>query len=151
MAAARRGPLPPVLLLGALVGQWAVHALLPVAVVVPGAWRTVGSVLIVMGVVVMVWADRQFKVANTAINPFDTPSSMVISGPFRVSRNPMYVAMLLILTGGAVAWGTLTPFLFVPLLAWPLQSKFVRMEEASMTAAFGSDYEDYKRRVRRWL
>ena len=151
MTEKRRGPLPPVLFLGALIGQWAAHALLPVAVVVPASWDLLGIVPIVLGVVVMVLADLRFKSVSTPISPFATPSSIVMSGPFRFSRNPIYLAMLLILLGGAVAWGTLTPFLVPPLLGWLLTARFVRVEEASMLAAFGSEYEDYKSRVRRWL
>ncbi len=99
----------------------------------------------------MILAVRRFRAANTPIKPFDTPSSIVITGPFRFSRNPMYLAMLLVLFGGAVAWGTLSPFFFPPLLAWLLTIGFIRVEEASMGRSFGSEYEDYKGRVRRWL
>ena len=146
-----RWPLPPVLFLGALVGQWAVHKFVPVAVVLPEGPRVLGLAPIVLGVVVMVLSARRFRAVNTPINPFDTPSSIVITGPFRFSRNPMYTAMLLILVGGAVAWGTLSPFFFPPLLAWLLTIGFIRREEASMAKAFGADYEEYRGRVRRWL
>ena len=99
----------------------------------------------------MVLADRQFKKVSTAINPFDRPSVLVTSGVFRVSRNPMYLAMIVILLGGAFAWGTLTPFVVPPALAWWLSRKFIVMEEAALSQTFGEDYDRYKGRVRRWL
>lgn len=147
----RRGPLPPVFFLGALLIQWAVHTFLPISLVLPGAWGWVGLIPIVAGVVVMVVSNRQFHAAATVINPFDTPSALVISGPFRFSRNPMYLAMLLILIGGALAWGSVTPFLVPPIMAWLLATRFVPVEEAALSRVFGADYDEYRARVRRWL
>ena len=99
----------------------------------------------------MIASARQFKVVSTEINPFGTPSTFVRSGPFRYSRNPMYLAMLLILLGAAVAWGTLTPFIFLPFFGWLLTVRFITIEEAKMVRIFGADYEDYRSQVRRWL
>ena len=99
----------------------------------------------------MIGAARQFKVVSTEINPFGTPSKLVRGGPFRYSRNPMYLAMLLILLGGASAWGTLSPFIVPPLFGWLLTVRFIAMEEAKMVRIFGADYEEYKSQVRRWL
>ena len=151
MRAQSRGPLPPVFFLGALLVQWAAHAFVPVSVVLPGAWGWLGAIPIGVGIVVMVVSDRQFKAAGTVINPFDTPSSLVMSGPFRFSRNPMYLAMLLILIGAAMAWGTLTPFLLPPALGWLLATRFIPVEEAALSKVFGAAYEEYTSRVRRWL
>ena len=99
----------------------------------------------------MILADRQFKKVNTAINPFDKPSVLVTSGVFQGSRNPMYIAMITILIGGAVAWGTLSTFGVPPALFWLLSRKFIVMEEAALSQAFGAEYDRYKGRVRRWL
>lgn len=151
MSGAKRGPLPPVFFLFALLLQWGLHVFLSVVRLVPEAWSAVGFVPIAVGVGVMVVANRQFTKAKTAINPFDRPSAMVTSGVFRVSRNPMYLAMIVILMGGALAWGTLTPFLVPPVLAWLLSRKFIVMEEARLSETFGASYERYKGRVRRWL
>lgn len=63
----------------------------------------------------------------------------------------MYLSMILILIGAALAWGTLTPFLVPPALAWFLSRKFIVMEEAKLSELFGASYEQYKGRVRRWL
>jgi protein-S-isoprenylcysteine O-methyltransferase Ste14 len=147
----RRGPLPPVLLLAALLLQWGAHALWPIARVVPNAWTALGVVPIVAGLAVMIGAARQFKMASTEINPFGKPSKLVQGGPFRYSRNPMYLAMLLILVGAAVAWGTISPFIFPPLFGWLLTVRFIVMEELKMARIFGVEYEEYQSQVRRWL
>ena len=151
MSGVKRGPLPPVFFLGGLVLQWGLHAFVPIIRIVPEAWAVVGAIPIVVGVAVVVLVDRGFKRVSTAINPFDHPSVLVTSGVFRVSRNPIYLAMIVILIGGAFAWGTLTPFVVPPALAWFLSQKFIVMEEAALSQTFGEDYDRYKRRVRRWL
>ncbi len=151
MSGAKRGPIPPVFFLLALLLQWGLHVFFPVVRLVPEAWAAVGLVPIVFGVGVVLFAARQFAKANTAIKPFDLPSALVTSGVFRVSRNPIYVAMVVILVGGALAWGTVTPFLVPPVLAWLLSRRFIVMEEARLSETFGASYEQYKGRVRRWL
>lgn len=146
-----RGPLPPVLFLVALLVQAALHVVLPVFRVIPPAWGFAGIAVILIGLGVMVAADRQFKSADTAVSPHKRPSALVTDGVFRWSRNPMYLGMILTLFGGAVAWGTLTPFLVPPALAWILSQRFIQSEESVLSDTFGPDYERYQGRVRRWL
>jgi protein-S-isoprenylcysteine O-methyltransferase Ste14 len=68
-----------------------------------------------------------------------------------MSRNPMYLGMVLTLLGAAITWGTLTPLLVPWLFGWVVSSRFIRLEEGVLTEVFGAEYEDYRRRVRRWL
>lgn len=151
MSGVKRGLLPPVFFLGGLVLQWGLHTLVPITRIVPEAWAVLGAIPIVVGVAVVVLVDRGFKKVSTAINPFDRPSVLVTNGVFRISRNPIYLAMILILLGAAFAWGTLTTLVVPPALAWLLSRKFIVMEEAALSQTFGEDYDRYKRRVRRWL
>lgn len=151
MGSTKGGPLPPVFFLGSLLLQWALHSFGPVVHVLADPWTAFGALPIVVGLTVMVFANRQFKAAHTAISPFDEPSTLVTAGPFSMSRNPMYLCMVLILFGAALAWGTLTPFLIPPLLVFVLTTRFIAMEEVAMREAFGAEYDDYRKRVRRWL
>ena len=151
MNEAKRGPLPPVFLLGALLLEWGLHVYLPITRLVPEAWSALGVIPIAMGVGVMIVAAGQFRKAMTVINPFDQPVTLVTSGLFGMTRNPMYSSMIAILIGGALAWGTLTPFLLPPAMFWVLSRKFIPMEESNLSEAFGEDYDRYKGRVRRWL
>ena len=151
MSGVKRGPLPPVFVLLGLLLQWGLHVLLPVARLIPEDWAVLAIIPIAVGVGVVVLAARHFKRVSTAINPFDRPSVLVTSGVFRVSRNPIYLAMVVILIGGALAWGTLTTFVVPPALAWWLSRKFIVMEEAALSQTFGADYDRYRGRVRRWL
>lgn len=147
----RRGPLPPVLFLLSLVAQGVSHLTLPVAQLIPEGWRLLGIVPVAVGMAVTAVADGRFKAVRTAVNPFGEPTTLVTAGPFRYSRNPMYVGMLMIMVGIAMLLGSLTPFLVPPVFAWVLSVRFIGMEEAKMERIFGDEYREYGRRVRRWI
>ena len=147
----RRGPLPPLFFLGALALEAVLHFGLPMAPLITSPWTWLGAIPILVGLAVMVVGDRQFKAAETAISPFDQPSTLVRGGVFRVSRNPMYLGMVLTLAGEAMALGTPTPMVVPWIFAWLVSIRFIRMEEAVLSEVFGADYEAYRESVRRWL
>ncbi len=146
----RRGPLPPGLFLAAIVVQTGLHLLLPIGKLIPEPWSWAGVVLVVAGLVLNLVADRAFKRAQTAVNPFDTPTALVADGVFRFSRHPMYLGMIAILAGAAILWGTVGPWLVLPPFGWILV-RFIRLEEEAMEKEFGEEYRAYAERVRRWL
>jgi len=140
-----------VLFLASLIVQGGVHFALPVLQVIPVGWRLLGILPIVAGLAMTVLADGRFKVAHTAVNPFQEPTALVTTGPFRYSRNPMYVGLLMILLGVAMTLGSLTPFLVPPIFAWVLSVRFIAMEEEKLERIFGEAYREYSGGVRRWL
>ena len=83
--------------------------------------------------------------------PVRASTALVEDGPFRFTRNPMYLGLLLVLAGLFVLLGTVSPLIVLPAFFWVLQPRFVVHEEAHMQTHFGTRYEDYRRRVRRWL
>jgi len=92
-----------------------------------------------------------FRRSETTIIPFQESSSLVVSGMYRITRNPMYLGMVTILTGIAMLTGSLSPFV-IPIIFVPvLNRRVIRHEEAMLEQAFGGEYRDYQRRVRRWL
>ena len=99
----------------------------------------------------MISARLFFHKHKTPIKPFGEPSALVLEGPFRYSRNPMYLAMVVILVGIAVSIGTVTPLVVIPVFAWLITRRFIVKEEEAMERRFGAEYLDYKRKVRRWL
>jgi protein-S-isoprenylcysteine O-methyltransferase Ste14 len=137
--------------LGALLLEAALHFGLPVARLISAPWTWLGTLPILVGLVVMVAGDRQFKQASTAISPYDRPSVLVREGVFRISRNPMYLGMTVMLLGEAVVLGTVSPLVVPWVFAWLLSARFIRMEEAVLGEVFGTVYEDYRRHVRRWV
>jgi protein-S-isoprenylcysteine O-methyltransferase Ste14 len=127
------------------------HFLLPVVRVVRSPLRSGGIVLIVAGIWLNIWADNLFKQRNTAVEPFRESSALVLEGPYRVSRHPMYLGMTAVLIGLAILLGSLTAFLVPVLFLFVMEVGFIRHEERDMERTFGEEYIRYRRRVRRWF
>ena len=143
--------LPPVYFLAALVSMGALHFFLPIAYILRPPYSTSGSFLFVAGAVVVLWAARLFNRAGTTIRPFQEPSALVTGGPYRYSRNPIYLGLVSALIGIGLLLGTLSPFVVVPVFICLIQRRFIQPEEAVLEKTFGSAYGQYKRQVRRWL
>ncbi len=143
--------LPPVYVFVAVILMTCLHLLVPVRRFVEGSYRYLGIVLLLAGFGTVLWAAMLFRRAGTTIRPFERSSALVVRGPYRLTRNPIYVAMTAGLTGIAVLFGSLTPFLVVPLFVYLIDRRFIRAEEAMLEEALGADYSAYKTRVRRWL
>ena len=142
--------LPPVYFLVAILSMAALHFLFPIARILPAAYST-SAVLILIGMSLILWAVRLFLKAGTAIKPFEASTKMIVAGPYRWSRNPIYLGMVIILFGIGLALGTLTPFAILPLFVWLIQKDFIAHEESMLDKSFGAAYAEYKKRIRRWL
>jgi len=109
--------------------------------------------LAAVGILIAVTATRQFSAAETTINPLqpDAATSLVDSGIFARTRNPMYVGLFLILSGWATWLQSATNVLV--LLAFVLYITYLQIkpEEAALRKVFGDAYVDYCKRVRRWI
>jgi protein-S-isoprenylcysteine O-methyltransferase Ste14 len=114
--------------------------------------RPVGMVLIVAGLAFSVWARQTFRKQSAEVLPWsETHSALVMSGPFRVSRNPMYLGILVIGVGTALVAGTWLMWL-VPVLLFVLDNfVIIPFEERSMEQTFGDAFRAYCARVRRWV
>jgi protein-S-isoprenylcysteine O-methyltransferase Ste14 len=110
-----------------------------------------GVALIAAGAALALWGERTFAAVGTTIKPFERTHQLVEAGPFRFTRNPMYLSMVGILAGAALLMGTPGPWLAAAALALTLRFRFIRNEERALAASLGEPYEDYRRRVRRWL
>ena len=93
----------------------------------------------------------QFKTVNTPVIPTDEPTALVLSGPFTFTRNPMYLGMVLILTGIAVWKASWPMFIAPPAFFLIINSFFLPYEERKMERIFGKQYLDYKKQVRPWI
>jgi protein-S-isoprenylcysteine O-methyltransferase Ste14 len=143
--------LPPVYFLASVVLMVVLDVVAPVTDVIPRSFRHVGTVMIVAGALLSLWAVLLFRQAGTTIKPFRQSSALVSRGPYRVTRNPMYVGMVIALIGVAVRLGALTPFVVVPVFAFLIQTSFIQVEERLLEETFGPEYARYRARVRRWL
>lgn len=148
MTALARLDFPPVWLLAAMAVVWFMAEV----------WAPLGDWLLWPGVALMlgglglaIWAASRFVPAGTTVVPHRAPSALVTDGPYRFSRNPIYLADLAILAGWALAFGTVAGLLVLIPLQQVLERRFVLPEEQRLAAAFGEDFARYRSRVRRWL
>ena len=142
---------PPVLFLASLVLIGALHYLLPLVRWLDWPWGGVGAVVLTGGVLVGLWAIGYFRRRDTTIIPFEQSSTLIVDGPYRLSRNPIYLAMVLILLGVWLLLGSLSPALVVLLFVRWISTRFIAKEEQHLETQFGRTYLVYKARVRRWL
>lgn len=146
----RKKILPPTYLLLSILIMLALHFLLPVRKIIPSPYRYLGIVPMIIGILLNIWSDQIFKKVKTTVKPFEQSSRLVAQGPYRFSRHPMYLGMILILAGLAALLGTITPVIIVPAFFW-VSMKFINIEEKAMKETFGDAYLEYKKRVRRWI
>lgn len=140
--------LPPVWLIGFMAAMWAVAQVAPF----PG-WESVwlGRAIIGAALLVMVWTAVWFRRRRTTIVPHMRPDALVVEGPMRFSRNPIYAADVAVLVGWGVSLGAAAPFLLIPVFLKVIERRFVLAEEARLQAAFGAAFDEYAARVRRWV
>jgi len=143
--------MPPTVFLIFLLAQIGVHFVVPVMKVVTAPYRYLGIIPILFGIVLNIWADALFKKKATTVKPYEDPSKLEFSGPFRISRHPMYLGMAAILFGTAVALGSLTAFVVPMIYVIITDFIFIRFEEKNLERIFDSEYLKYKRKVRRWI
>jgi protein-S-isoprenylcysteine O-methyltransferase Ste14 len=142
---------PPVLFLVSILIGVALEQIRPLPILWSGLSAVPGIVLIVMAAAVFYASVRTFQGAGTPVPGNEPTTAIVRSGPYRFSRNPIYVAFCLAQVGtGALlnsAWVIATLPIAVALLAW----RVIPREERYLEARFGAQYLEYKKSVRRWL
>jgi protein-S-isoprenylcysteine O-methyltransferase Ste14 len=96
-------------------------------------------------------AMLRFRRAGTSMVPMRPTTALVTSGPYHLSRNPMYVGMGFLYAGLALSLGVIWALPLLPLVLFAIDRLVIAREERYLEGKFGEEYRDYKRRVRRWL
>jgi protein-S-isoprenylcysteine O-methyltransferase Ste14 len=144
--------LPPAPFGAAMVGGWWMDRdWRPLPLNLGVVAQPIGGVLIALGLSLFVWALYTLYRHHTTVNPYRGARELCMDGPFRLTRNPIYLGDWLILVGVALWLRTWWPLLFAPLI-WPIiRYGVIRHEEAHLESRFGEAYRRYRARVRRWL
>ena len=145
---------PPLLFILGFGGGVLVHKFFPMNVIpnrLAGPFDIIGQALFVLGLAFVLWGLITFFRFRTAVFPNQPASQIVSAGPYRFSRNPMYLGFTLAYLGGILKINTLWPLLMLPVVLWLLIVLVIRPEERYLTKAFAAVYTDYVKRVRRWL
>ncbi|MGC3936572.1 methyltransferase family protein [Roseobacter sp. EG26] len=111
----------------------------------------VSGLLVGAGIVLAMLAAVEFRRHKTTIIPHETPGKLIQSGVFGKSRNPIYLADVLILTGLCLWWDAVLGLIFVPIFVWVLEKRFIIPEENRMRRVFRADFARYAQKTRRWV
>lgn len=147
--ALKRLDLPPVWLAVHLVAAWLLSLISPAFFGSVGRW--LGVALVLAGLALTFAAVREMVRSKTTIIPRRDPSSLVTSGVFQHSRNPIYLSDALILLGAVLWFDAILALPLVALFCWLIQTRFIRDEEARLTLAFGPEFDLWAGRTRRWI
>lgn len=145
---------PPLIFAAAVLAGWFLDRAIPGPRpdwLVSGRGAIAGAALVAAGGALAFSGVLNFWRAKTTILPFKTATKFVASGPYRFTRNPMYVGLTTISLGVALLLRDLWTVPLVLVASFVIDRFVIRGEERHLEARFGDDYRAYKRRVRRWL
>ena len=143
--------MPPVYFLFTVLLIAVLHWFLPIAKLIDAPLSYIGLLITGSGFIIVVVPARAFQTHATTIRPFEESDVLVTDGFYRITRNPMYLGMVIILVGVAIFLGTLASFLPIPFFVMLIQRRFIQKEEAMLAESFGDQYIEYKKSVRRWI
>ena len=143
--------LPPIYFYACIVISVTLHFFFPIDQIIRLPYNWIGFLFFFLGGTLNIWTDQLFKKVNTTVKPFEKPSSLILRGPFKISRNPMYLGMALLLIGLGFVLGSITSFFGFVLFVAVMEIGFIRQEEKILLEVFGTGFEDYKKKVRRWV
>jgi protein-S-isoprenylcysteine O-methyltransferase Ste14 len=145
---------PPLIYAVALVAGLILHALYPVRLVrfFPRVVRLVlGCSFAGLALTIATFAIRAMRRAHTTVDPTQPTTALVVEGPFKLTRNPLYLSLTLLYTGITILVNTLWSMLLLPVALVVMRKGVIDREERYLERKFGEQYRQYKERVRRWI
>jgi protein-S-isoprenylcysteine O-methyltransferase Ste14 len=147
-------PWPPIVLLCTIALGFILSGLVPLGfprTIVGELLFGLGLMLIVLALLIDVSAMRLMKKHNTAIMPHRGADKLVTKGIFAFSRNPIYVANIMLIIGIGLSFGTFWHLLLSPLAAFATRKLAIEREEKHLESRFGNAFRSYKKKVNRWI
>jgi protein-S-isoprenylcysteine O-methyltransferase Ste14 len=142
---------PPLLLVGAAISRIGLQLIWPVHLITGLSFRVLGAIMILAGAMSIVSAKWAMKRAGTNVHPSRPTTNVVTEGPYRFTRNPIYLGGMSVFLGFTLGFNALWPMItLIPFLAL-MHFGVVRREERYLDAKFGDTYRNYRAQVRRWL
>jgi protein-S-isoprenylcysteine O-methyltransferase Ste14 len=142
---------PPLIYLGALVAGLLANRRYRFPFLPRRAARTVGPLLVACGLAVGFLGSRAMRRAGTDLDPYKPTTAVVTEGPFRFTRNPLYLCMTLIYGGISAFANALAPILLLPIVLRLMRHGVIEREERYLERKFGDEYLQYKAKVPRWI
>ncbi len=142
---------PPLIYLSGGLAGWLLNKLYPLPFLPTAVTWPVGGLLMVYGVLCAGFAFRAMRRARTPVDPYSPTTAIVMEGPYRFTRNPLYLALTLFYLALASIMNSAWPLLLLPLVLLAIHHGVVAREERYLEQKFGEAYLQYKAKVRRWL
>lgn len=142
---------PPLIYAGALVAGLLLNRPRPIPFLPRGLTRAPGLSLIAGGFLIGVLGFREMKRAGTNVDPRMPATAIVTAGPYRYTRNPLYVGMTLIYAGVSALANALPAIALLPGVLQVMRRGVIDREERYLEGKFGDEYREYKERVPRWI
>ena len=143
--------LPPTHFFIYLIISILLHYVLPIAQIINSPANWLGFIFFAIGSLLNIWSDQLMKKNKTTVKPLEKPSTLIQTGPFKISRNPMYLGIALLLIGAGFILGSVTSFVGVILFVAAMEMVFIPKEEKILQEQFGEEYMKYKKKVGRWI
>lgn len=142
---------PPLIYLGALAAGLLLDWRYPLALLSGKLTLPAGALLIASGMLCVVTAFAAMRRAGTAVNPYQPTTAVVTDGPYRYTRNPLYLALALFYAGIASLTSSLWAMALLPVVLVMIHYGVIKREEKYLEQKFGAEYLRYKNTVRRWI
>lgn len=147
----KRKPLPPTYFNSSIFLIILIHFIWPGKILIYFPWNLLGIIPVIFGAVLNLMADRSFKINKTTVKPFEESSFLITTGVYKISRNPMYLGMVLVLIGICIFLGSTTPYSIVILFVVLIHALFISVEEKMLAETFGDAWQTYKKETRCWV
>ncbi len=142
---------PPMYLLICVFFSFILQVIFPIFQILSSPWNFLGLLPLFAGVLLNLWADLWFQKYGEKVSGHINPQKLVKTGPYSLSRNPIYLGMTLVLLGISVLLGSLTAFIPTAAFFFIIDEKFLPHEEKKLEIIFKDKYMEYKKNVRRWV
>ena len=143
--------LPPTYFFICLIISALLFYTVPLTQIIRYPFNLIGFLFFIVGAGLNIWTDQLLKKEQTTVKPFGKPAALIQTGPFKFSRNPMYLGMALLLLGFELILGSVTSFVGVILFVAAMEMVFIPKEEKILQEQFGEEYLAYKKKVGRWV
>jgi protein-S-isoprenylcysteine O-methyltransferase Ste14 len=142
---------PPLIYAGALAAGLLANRRLRLPFLPRRLARTLGPLLTLGGFAVGLLGFREMRRAGTSVDPYEPATAVVTEGPYRFTRNPMYLGFTLQYVGISALFNALLPILLLPAVHQLMRRGVIEREERYLESKFGEEYLQYKESVRRWI
>ncbi|MBK5190017.1 MAG: hypothetical protein JJE19_00740 [Methanosarcinales archaeon] len=123
--------------------------------VIPQPYNYIGILFIPVGMFLIIWANYTLlwigRIGFKDREPMQRPSSLILVGPFRFTRNPIYFGNLLMMLGLVIVWSSIVTALMLIFVYIIFRFVFIKREEVILEEEFGEEYREFKKRIRRWI